>query len=233
MSERRKTDPEGTRKAILDAAHQEFVAHGLSGARVEAIAARTHTVKRMIYYYFGSKEGLYRAVLERTYAGIRATEAQLDLGALPPREAIRRMVEATFDYHDANPDFVRLISVENIHHGRFVAQSEVIQRINVTVLTTLAEVLARGAASGEFRAGLDAVDVHMMISALSFFRVSNRHTFGRLFDRDMTCGAMRVRHRALVVDAVLGAVAAPTEPSIDAPVNEPGIRRGASRGRGG
>ena len=201
--ERRRLDPERTRQAILDAAHEEFVEKGLDGARVDAIAARTQTVKRMIYYYFGSKEDLFLAVLERAYSDIRTAEAGLDLDRLTPVEAITRMVEFTFDYHDAHPDFVRLVSIENINHGRFVARSSIIQGINVTVLDQLRRILQRGEAGGTFRGGLDPVDVHMMISALSYYRVSNRHTFGTLFGRDLSAPVVRKRHRVFAVEAVL------------------------------
>ncbi len=204
---RRKLDPERTRSAILAAAHEEFAQHGLTGARVDAIAARTNTVKRMIYYYFGSKEGLYRAVLERAYAAIREAEAGLELDRLPPAMAIRRMVEFTFDYQTANPDFVRLVSIENIHQGRFIADSGSIQSINVSVLDSLRRILERGVADGSFRADLDPVDVHMTISALVFFRVANRHTFATLFNCDFTDPAVHQRHRDLIVDVVLRALA--------------------------
>jgi AcrR family transcriptional regulator len=200
---KRKLDPERTRQAILAAAHDEFALHGLSGARVDAIAARTHTVKRMIYYYFGSKEGLYLAVLEEAYAAIRTAEAGLNLDSLPPIEAIRRMVEFTFDYQAAHPDFVRLVSIENIHHGRFIAQSARIQAINISVLDMLRTILHRGQDDGSFRPDLDPVDVHMLISGLAFFRVSNRHTFGVLFQRDLGAPAEQRRHRDYAVDVVL------------------------------
>jgi AcrR family transcriptional regulator len=200
---KRKLDPERTRQAILAAAHDEFALHGLSGARVDAIAARTHSVKRMIYYYFGSKEGLYLAVLEEAYAAIRTAEAGLNLESLPPAEAIRRMVEFTFDYQSAHPDFVRLVSIENIHHGRFIAQSARIQAINISVLDMLRTILHRGQADGAFRPDLDPVDVHMLISGLAFFRVANRHTFGVLFQRDLAAPAEQRRLRDYAVDVVL------------------------------
>ena len=203
---RKKLDAERTRHQILLAAHDEFARHGLSGARVDAIAARTNTVKRMIYYYFGSKEALYLAVLERAYAAIRAAEAELDLDQLPPREAIQRLTEFTFDYHDGHPDFVRLVSIENINQGRFIAQSATIRAINVTVVDVLRRILERGAREGSFRGGLDAVDVHMMISSLSIFRVANGHTFGTLFHGDMNEPVLRRRHRAFLVDVVLRAL---------------------------
>jgi AcrR family transcriptional regulator len=185
-------------------AREEFARHGLSGARVDAIAARTRTAKRMIYYYFGSKEGLYLAVLEQAYGDIRAIEQQLDLLSLTPPDAIRRMIEFTLDYQEAHPEFIRLVSIENIHHGKYVAQSEVIQNLNVTVIEMLADILARGQREGLFRAGIDPVDVHMMISAFCFYRVSNRHTFGRLFQRDLGAEDQKQRHKRMLGDAVLG-----------------------------
>ena len=137
----RKPDAEKTRQNILAVARQEFAEHGLSGARVDAIAARISTTKRMIYYYFGSKEGLYLAVLEQVYGGIRGLEQTLDLDRLSPVEALRQMIEFTFDYHEENPDFVRLVSVENIHHGAHLKQSETLRNLNSTVIASLTTLL--------------------------------------------------------------------------------------------
>jgi AcrR family transcriptional regulator len=200
----RRPDADRTRQEILAVAREEFALHGLSGARVDAIAARTKTAKRMIYYYFGSKDGLYLAVLEEAYGRIRAIERELDLHALPPREAMRRMVDFTLDYHDEHPDFVRLVSIENIHHGRYVAQSEVIQNLNVTVIEMLADIIRRGQDAGLFRMDADPVDVHMLISSFSFYRVSNRHTFSRLFGRDLQSADTKLHHKRMLSDAVLG-----------------------------
>jgi len=126
----RKPDAGRTRQDILTVARAEFVGHGLSGARVDAIAERTRTTKRMIYYYFGSKEGLYSAVLEQAYADIRSAEATLALDDLDPLTALRRLIGFTFDYEDANPDFVRLIAIENIHQALYLKQLPAIQSLN-------------------------------------------------------------------------------------------------------
>src|SRR5438105_1332424 len=158
---RGRFDKERTRQEILEAARHEFVEHGLTGARVEAIAARTATVKRMIYYYFGSKEGLYLAVLEQAYAGIRTAELGLDLLGLEPVEAIRRLVEFTFDYHEANPGFSRLVSIENIHNGTHMALSEPIHGVNQAVIEIMTAILEKGQHSGTFRSDVSAIDVHM------------------------------------------------------------------------
>ena len=202
----RRPDAERTRQDILDVARAEFVEHGLAGARVDAIAEKTRTTKRMIYYYFGSKEGLYSAVLAEAYAGIRAAEATLALDALDPETALRRLVEFTFDYHDQHADFVRLIAVENIHQAQYLARLPDLRSVNADVIATLSEILLRGRDAGVFRREPPPVDVHLVISGLCFHRVSNRHTFGENFGIDMTDPGLRDRHRAMVVELVLGYV---------------------------
>jgi len=204
---KRVLDAERTREGILAAAHEEFVAHGLSGARVDAIADRTATTKRMIYYYFASKEGLFRAVLERAYSGIRALETTLDLDGLPPVEALRKLTEFTFDYHADNPDFVRLVGIENIHNGRHVRQSDVVGTLNVTVIRLLAEILSRGHREGVFRDDVTALDMHMLMSAMCFYRVGNRYTFGHIFAVDLDSPGSRAAHKMLIVDAMMRMVA--------------------------
>ncbi|UUQ66827.1 TetR family transcriptional regulator [Pseudomonas fuscovaginae UPB0736] len=199
----RKNNPEKTRENILQEAIVEFVQQGLSGARVDAIAERTHTSKRMIYYYFGSKEQLYVEVLEKLYGEIRSTESRLNLTALEPREAIRRMVEFTFDHHDRNVDFVRIVSIENIHKGEYVKRSGAIHSLNVTIVTALSEILERGAREGVFRSGLDPLDVHILVSSFCFYRVSNRHTLGVLFQIDLPDEQVKARHREMICEAVL------------------------------
>lgn len=177
----RKNNPEKTRENILQEAIVEFVQQGLAGARVDAIAERIHTSKRMIYYYFGSKEQLYVEVLEKLYGDIRNTETRMNLTALEPREAIRRLVEFTFDHHDQNVDFVRIVSIENIHNAEYVKRTETIKAMNSKILEGLGETLRRGAELGLFREGLEPLDVHLLINSFSFYRVSNRHTFSEIF----------------------------------------------------
>src|SRR5438094_1061107 len=196
----RKYDPEKTKRDILSMATKEFAKHGFNGARIDAIAARTSTTKRMIYYYFGGKEQLYIAVLEEQYANIRAYEAGLQLDLLEPEQAIRRLTEFTFDYDHAHPDFVRLVAIENIHHARHLAKSSKIRRVNSTVIDTIDAILDRGQQQGKFHTRLRAVDVHMLMSALCFFHVSNLHTFGAIFRRDFLSPGVRRTHRKLVAD---------------------------------
>jgi AcrR family transcriptional regulator len=205
----RKPDAERTRSDILAVAREEFVEHGLNGARVDAIAEKTRTTKRMIYYYFGSKEGLYSAVLEQAYAGIRATEAALALDELDPRTALRHLIEATFDYDDAHPEFVRLVAIENIHQADHLKRLPTMQSVNADVLATLDTILTRGRTAGIFVRDCSALDVHMMISGLCFFRVSNRHTFGAIFGCDLSAPDVRTRHKAMIGEMVVSYMTTP------------------------
>lgn len=140
---RRKYDPEQTKRNILDIVTQEFSAMGLTGARVDAIAERTNTTKRMLYYYFDSKEGLYEVVLEQVYGDIRALEQELQLAEMDPAEALREFVGFTFDYHDKHRDFVRLVTIENIHGAKYIKQSKTFKARNSTVVKTIEDLIAR------------------------------------------------------------------------------------------
>jgi AcrR family transcriptional regulator len=199
----RVNDAEASRAEILAAATREFSEKGLSGARVDEIAERTQINKRMIYYYFGSKEGLYSAVLERSYGHIRMSESAMNLDALPPEEALRQLVRHTFDYHNMHPDFVRLVMNENIHQGSYIGDLASIKTRNKTVLATLRTLLDRGIGAGVFRSDIQPVELHMSISALCFYNVSNRYTFSRIFERDMTSSAAVAARREVVVDMIL------------------------------
>lgn len=179
---RRKNDPELVQADILAVATREFSEKGLSGARIDEIADKTRASKRMIYYYFHDKETLYLHTLEAAYQKVRLQEAELDLDHFAPLEALSRLVRFTFNHHAKNPDFIRLVMIENIHHGRYLAQSALIQSLNAGVIDVLTNVYARGVEDGCFRKGLDPRELHWLISALSFFNVSNQHTFSRIFD---------------------------------------------------
>ena len=198
----RTNDPERTKADILEVAADEFAMHGLSGARVDAIAERMRTSKRMIYYYFGDKEGMFRAVLENAYSSVRAIEALLALEALEPEEALRNLVEQTFENDDANEAFIRLVAIENVHRGEHLANAERIQKINRRIIDVIENILRRGRAAGVFRDDLDAIDVHMAMSALCFFRVSNKYTFGKIFEVDLSSSERRDKHKRMAVEAI-------------------------------
>ena len=197
----RVRDAARTRAEIMDAATQEFARAGYGGARVDEIAARTRTTKRMIYYYFGGKEQLFTAVLERAYSVIREAEQQLDVEHLDPVAAIRRLAAVTFDHHEAHPDFIRLVSIENIHRAEHMRASGRFADLNTPAIDLIAGILERG--RDVFRRDVDALDVHMMISAFCVFRVANRHTWATIFDRDPLDPALRERYRRMLGDMVV------------------------------
>ncbi|MGI4859169.1 MAG: TetR family transcriptional regulator [Janthinobacterium lividum] len=199
----RRHDPEQTRRDILDVATEEFALLGLAGARVDAIAARTLTTKRMIYYYFESKEKLYEAVLEKVYHDIREDERRMGLTEQEPEPAMRALVELTFDYHDRHPDFIRLVTMENLHAGRHLKRSPTFRNKNASVIRMIDAILQRGSATGVFRNGLDAIDLHMLISSFCFHRIANRHTFGTVAGRDPLGARHRVHQRAMLVETVM------------------------------
>ncbi|MCI5067171.1 TetR/AcrR family transcriptional regulator [Acidovorax sp.] len=199
----RTNDPDRTMANILEVATAEFADKGLAGARIDEIAALTSTSKRMIYYYFGSKEGLYLAVLEEAYRRIRRIEAELRLGDLPPEQALRTLVGFTVDYQLANPDFIRLVMNENIHRGEFITRSTTIQQLNVPVINAVRDVYQRGVEAGVFRPDVDPVDLHMSISALCFFNVANRHTFGAIFKRSLDTPAATAQRRESIIEMIV------------------------------
>jgi AcrR family transcriptional regulator len=199
----RVRDAARTRGEILDVATSEFAAHGYNGARVDEIAALTRTTKRMIYYHFGGKKQLYIAVLERAYVRIRSAERDVRVDDLDPVTAIRRIAEVTFDHHEAHPDFIRLVSIENIHNAEHVKELVALVDLGGPVVALLDEILEHGRSANVFRDDIDAIDVHMMISAFCFFRVANRHTFGAIFGRDLVEPKRHDHYRTMCGDMVV------------------------------
>lgn len=204
-----KRDPEGVRRDILSVAMEEFSQNGLSGARIDEIAARTRTSKRMIYYYFTDKESLYQRVLEEAYAKVRGGESDLGLDDLEPVAALEKLCRFTFDHHRRNPAFIRMVMIENIHHGRHMQSSGTIRELNRTAIEALESVLVRGQQSGIFRQGIDALELHWQISALSFFNVSNVATFSFIFGDSLFTDEGQETLSRHASDMVLGYVLAP------------------------
>jgi AcrR family transcriptional regulator len=205
----RQRDAERTREEILEVAAREFADRGYAGGRVDEIAERTRTTKRMIYYYYGGKEQLFVAVLERAYAEIRAAEQTIDVDHLAPAAAIRRLAELTFDHHESHPDFSRLVSIENIHRAEHIAGRADFAGANSPAIELIERILERGRGDGTFTRDVDAVDLHMMISAFCVFRMANRHTFGAIFDRDLAGPELRERYRGMLGDMVVGYLGVP------------------------
>jgi AcrR family transcriptional regulator len=199
----RTQDPEGTRRNIIEIASEEFALNGLTGARIDEIAARTRASKRMIYYYFGDKEGLYLSALEHAYQTVREGEGQLDIEHLPPLEGLRKLVEFTFDHHRQHEAFIRMVMIENIHHGEYLDRSRTIRQLNVTAIDHIKKLYAKGVKEGLFRRNLDPVELHWQISALCFFNVSNRATFSKIFGRDFGAAELQSALRKNVVDMIV------------------------------
>jgi AcrR family transcriptional regulator len=208
--ERRVRDPERTKEEILMVSTQEFAERGFAGARVDEIANQTRTTKRMIYYYFGSKERLYTAALERAYEDIRVVEANVDVEHLDPIAAIRKLAELTFDRHEANPNFSRLISQENVQRAQFVTKASGFSGLERPAIQILENVLKRGRESGVFLRDVDAVDVHMLISSFCFFRINNRYTFDASFGRNLVEPGRRAMYREMIGDVVVNYLTSPS-----------------------
>lgn len=201
---RRTRDPVGARRAIMLAAREEFVEFGLDGARVDRIAERAGANKRMLYHYVGNKEALYAEVLLQAYRDIRAGEAALHLGELPPREAMERLVSFTFDHFRNNPWFISLLATENIQRGAFVAELPEIRTLHSPLVSQMQDVLAAGEAAGVFRAGVDPVQLYITIAGVSYFYLSNIHTLSVVFGRPLTGDAAMEERRAHAVEVVAG-----------------------------
>lgn len=201
---RRARDPERTKRDILLAAREEFVEHGLEGARVDRIAERAGANKRMLYHYIGNKEALYARVLHDAYRDIRAGEHDLHLGSLPPRLAMERLVGFTFDHFRAKPWFIRLLSTENIQRGAFVRTIPDIRAINSPLVAQVAEVLAAGEAEDIFRKGVDPLQLYITLTGVSYFYLSNIHTLSIVFDAPLAAEEEMARRRAHAIDVVLG-----------------------------
>src|SRR5690606_22271520 len=197
-------DPEATRDAILSAATDEFAQHGLAGARVDRIAERAGINKRMLYYYFGQKEGLFLAVLEGAYQRIREEERQLNLTQVEPTEAIRRLVAFTWNYYIAHPEFITLLNTENLHRAMHLKQSAKVRTMHSPFVATVAEVLERGRKPGVLRAGVDPVQLYISIAGLSYVYLSNNCTLSTIFDRDLMSPKAKVERLSHMTDLVLG-----------------------------
>ena len=197
---------ETTRMNILEVATQEFADKGLAGARIDEIAEKTDSSKRMIYYYFGGKDGLYRAVLERAYVGIREREAAHNFDAMDAVTAMQTLVHHTFDYHDQHPEFVRLVMNENILHGAHVSEIDGIKERNRRVIGTIQTILDRGTTEGVFRDGIDPLALHMSMTSMSFYCVSNRYTVKANFGLDLGKRAVKAARRDQIADMILSAV---------------------------
>ncbi len=186
-----KRDPEGTRRRILLAAAEEFANGGLFGARVDQIARRAETNERMLYYYFGSKEQLFTAVLEHAFSALTEAEKTLDLNGVAPVEAITRLAHFVWDYYRDHPDLLRLINNENLHEARYIQRSSRIRELISPLVATLSSILDRGQRAGLFRNNVDPLRLYVTLSGLGYYIVSNRFTLEASLGRDFNSASER------------------------------------------
>ena len=203
-AEPRSRDADRSQLAILASARDEFAQRGLAGARMDSIAARAGLNKRLIYYYFGSKDDLFLAVLERTYADIREAEQKLHLDEMDPVEAIRQLVSFTWHYYLEHPEFITLLNSENLHCAAHLKRSERIQEMNSPLVQMLDTVLERGRRDKLFRAGVDPVQLYISIAALCYFYLSNNPTLSTIFGRDLRTPAALSERLSHMTDVVMG-----------------------------
>lgn len=203
-SPERQRDADRSQQGILAAARDEFAEYGLGGARMERIAERAALNKRLIYYYFEDKEKLFQAVLESAYAGIRAAERELNLLQSPPPEAMRRLIEFTWNYYIAHPEFLTLLNSANLHRARHLTSSRRARELTSPLVEMLAEILERGRKDGSFRGGVDPVQLYVSIAGLSYFYLSNSHTLSAIFGRDLLRPRARQERLSHMCDVILG-----------------------------
>lgn len=194
-----QADAGAARRAILAAACSEFSARGLKGGRVQAIAERAGCNKQLLYYYFGSKDDLYRAALESVYADIRAQEQRLELGGLPPADAMAALVGFSFDYLAGHPEFIGLLNHENALGAPHVRASRAVRETNSPLVDLMASTLRRGVADGLFRTGVDPVALYISIAGMAYFFFSNRRTLEAVFARDLSASGVVADYRRHVV----------------------------------
>jgi TetR/AcrR family transcriptional regulator len=201
---RRTRQPDVTRRNILDAALYEFAAKGLAGARVDEIAERSGSNKRMIYEYFGNKEGLWLTVLERAYEKMREEEHAIDVARMPPVDGMRYLMEFNFKFCSRNPEFIALLSAENLHRASYLRDSKKIQQLYSPLLAVIRDLLERGEREGVFRKGVDPVELYITIAALGFFYFSNVHTLSTIFGRNLLSQKNQKTRLDHSIEVVLG-----------------------------
>ncbi len=214
----REAAAQATRKAILRAATKVFARYGYDGGSVEKISKAAKSYDRMIYYYFGSKEGLFIEVLEGIYRGMDEAEAALELDISRPLAALAEVTRFVHGYYRRNPEFVTLLNTENLHKGRHIAKSRRAGEYSSKAIAVIREVLASGVAQGLFRADVSARDVYLLIASTGYFYLSNRHTLSAFLGESLETPEAVARWEGFVIDTVLRAVRlAPAAPAAAIP----------------
>lgn len=192
---------EATRERIVSAAYRQFVLTGLTGTRMESIAAEAGVNKSLIYRHFGDRETLYREVLHRAYEHLRSAEAQLSLPA-DPLEALDSIAIFTLRYYVKHPEFLQLVGIENLNRGEHLREASR-DRLQISGLVDmLATVIERGTAAGLFREGLDPAELYTVLCGQCWFTVATQHTFGFTFEVEVMSRESLDRREMLIRDNV-------------------------------
>lgn len=192
-----------TREAILRAATKVFARHGYDGGRIEQISKAARSYDRMIYYYFGSKQGLFIAVLEELYRRFNDAESRVVLDTAQPLESLRTVIRFMWGYYQRNPEFITLLNAENLHRGRHIAKSLRAREYSSPAVGVLGQVLESGARHGVFRNDVAARDIYLMIAAMGYFYLSNRFTLSAFLGEQLETPAALAHWEAFMIDAVL------------------------------
>jgi TetR/AcrR family transcriptional regulator, upper aerobic nicotinate degradation pathway regulator len=204
----RELAAQATRDSILRAAIKVFAKHGYDGGRVEQISKAAKSYDRMIYYYFGSKEELFIAVLEETYRRFNEAESALQLDPGRPVESLKAVIRFMWNYYHKNPEFITLLNTENLHRGKHIAKSLRAREYSSAAIAVLGEVLKNGAQQGVFRHDVVARDIYLTIAAMGYFYLSNRFTLSAFLGEELEAGAALAHWERVIIDTVLRAVSA-------------------------
>lgn len=204
---RRDASARTTRAAILKSATRVFAKYGYEGGSVEKISKAARSVDRMIYYYFGSKEGLFIEVIEGIYRAMDEAEAAIGIDLARPLEALASVTRFVHGYYRQHPEFVTLLNTENLHKGRHIAKSQRAGEYSSHAVAVIREVLAAGVAKKLFRGDVDARDVYLLIASTGYFYVSNRHTLSAFFGQPLEAPEAVARWEDFAVNSVLRTVA--------------------------
>lgn len=194
--------PPATDERILAAATRVFAQKGFDGARVDAIALAARINKERLYHYFGDKDGLFTAVLERGYRSLREAEARLELDDLPADEAILQLVEFTWAYYQEHPEFIRLLNSANQLEGRHLKTLSTTREINAKHIGLMHRLVQRGSREKTVRADLDPIQLSINIAALTYFYLMNRYTLSIVFERDFAAKRALYARLAVMKDMV-------------------------------
>jgi AcrR family transcriptional regulator len=205
----RRRNAAATRGRILDAAKEEFAARGLKDARIEDVAGRAGANRRMIYYYFGSKDGLYLAALESVYAQLMDEERKIDVDKLHPVQAITELVRLKIDHYTQHPEFIAFLNMENLYRAEHLKHSKRIADFKAPFTEIIARVLERGQRSGLFRSDVDPVDLYISICALGYLYFSNQYTLGVIFGRDLITPPALQRRKTSIADMIVSYLTQP------------------------